>query len=751
MPKDFTVFCQIPHPFRLDYTTYRGYAQIYFTIQRLHGKWKWYQPEQLWVRCYQLQLEADLVFDGWFTAPTGGTQVATNTPIHNNTTLYARWTANPTISASRSTWTITANLAWTVSSSNPSWLTATPTGGTNSGEFTIHATGNASPNQRTGTITVTAPGAPTRIITVTQFAGFRVTFNPHGGIVSPTHFYRYQGARMGELPIPTREGFVFVGWFTSVTGGTQITPDTTVIAGATSSALARWTAATSTLLLSQSEWNIPSSAPASTVVTVTSNVAWTASTPSSWFDILHADGSGNGNSVHVAGTGSFRITATGNSTSAPRSGTITIAAAGLPSQTITVTQSAGVRVTFDLRGGHGIQTTAYRYVGARLGDLPTPNRGGFAFVGWSTTANGPINVTPDTIVNGNMTIFARWHQLVNMQSGIFRLRGPDWLFLRPTGNMAFTLANIDNTIGSDLWWIEPVGGGYYTIESLGLISVDNGLSPNLLTGAASIGAPTGLIVLTTPNNGHNQHWRIQRDGDYHFFVNRQFPTLMIGRSGASPNMTNDVSQAGWRMESYVRPSSWQGRYTGSPTSGRVNVAFGVRDSARTGYLTMNEVYSYGVVWNGISSNVHVTVVPIGTMDLYHSWGIEAHTFYVMVEGFNFLPDPFTQLQVRSGEFQPRNAQGLRADLNEPWSSGIIRMCIGENDNSLRHGTLHYRQAAFIHEIGHALKLDHPQRWQSATNTNMFPAWRPVANMNYTGIAYRLRGYDKFNLMSKWGR
>ena len=50
-----------------------------------------------------------------------------------------------------------------------------------------------------------------------------VRFNAVGGVVSPESSEYAAGAVYGELPVPTREHYVFKGWFTRATGGDQVT------------------------------------------------------------------------------------------------------------------------------------------------------------------------------------------------------------------------------------------------------------------------------------------------------------------------------------------------------------------------------------------------------------------------------------------------------------------------------------------------------------------------------------------------
>src|SRR5688572_13517656 len=68
--------------------------------------------------------------------------------------------------ASSSNVAVTANVSWTVTD-DQSWLSTTPTSGTNNGTFAVNATANAGTASRGGTVTV-AGGGITRTVGVTQ-------------------------------------------------------------------------------------------------------------------------------------------------------------------------------------------------------------------------------------------------------------------------------------------------------------------------------------------------------------------------------------------------------------------------------------------------------------------------------------------------------------------------------------------------------------------------------------------------------
>lgn len=57
---------------------------------------------------------------------------------------------------------------------------------------------------------------------------YAVVFDPNDGIVSPTFKTVTNGSAYGTLPTPTRNGYIFDGWYTSATGGSLVTSNVTV-------------------------------------------------------------------------------------------------------------------------------------------------------------------------------------------------------------------------------------------------------------------------------------------------------------------------------------------------------------------------------------------------------------------------------------------------------------------------------------------------------------------------------------------
>jgi mannan endo-1,4-beta-mannosidase len=160
-------------------------------------------------------------------------------------------------------------------------------------------------------------GAASVTVSVTANVSWSVTDNQSWLSVSPA-----SGANNGNFTVSA----------TANTGAAARSGTVTATAGGITRTIAVSQAAASTgntLTLSASSWSAASTA-ASTTVNVTSNVSWTVSDDQAWLSASTTAGSGNGN---------FMLSATANSGTTARTGTVTVAGGGL-TRTITVTQAA---------------------------------------------------------------------------------------------------------------------------------------------------------------------------------------------------------------------------------------------------------------------------------------------------------------------------------------------------------------------------------------------------------------------------
>lgn len=69
---------------------------------------------------------------------------------------------------------------------------------------------------------------------------YTVTFDSNGGTVSTKSKEVTYNSTYDTLPVPTRAGYTFDGWYTALTGGTKVTKDTVVTAMANHPLYARW-------------------------------------------------------------------------------------------------------------------------------------------------------------------------------------------------------------------------------------------------------------------------------------------------------------------------------------------------------------------------------------------------------------------------------------------------------------------------------------------------------------------------------
>lgn len=69
-----------------------------------------------------------------------------------------------------------------------------------------------------------------------------ITFDANGGKISESTKTIYYGQYYGDMPVPNRTGYNFIGWFTEKTGGNQVTKDTIVTALANQTLYAHWSA-----------------------------------------------------------------------------------------------------------------------------------------------------------------------------------------------------------------------------------------------------------------------------------------------------------------------------------------------------------------------------------------------------------------------------------------------------------------------------------------------------------------------------
>ena len=221
-------------------------------------------------------------------------------------------------------------------------------------------------------------------------ASYTVSFDANGGSVTPASKTVIQGELYGNLPTPTRASYRFDGWFTSATGGTQITATTTVNLSGDQTLYAHWTYASIVTYTVTYDANGGIGAPSAQTKTEDGPLTLSSETPSKSYVITY---NAAGGSVTPA---SSNVRCTFSAWNTARNGSGTTYAPG-----------ASYTVNDDVK-------LYAQWTDPTAGELPTPVRESFTFTGWYTAASGGEKVAGATVITDNTTLYAHWSGSYNL-------------------------------------------------------------------------------------------------------------------------------------------------------------------------------------------------------------------------------------------------------------------------------------------------------------------------------------------------
>lgn len=183
------------------------------------------------------------IFEGWWTAETGGSLVEPSTmvSIASDHNLYARWTASTLTVSFDAQGGSTPNPATKSVTYNAPYgtLPSTSRAGYSFGGWYTEASGGT---QVLATTTVTVSTDHTLYARWTANT-YTVTFDPQfGSAPSPATKTVTFGGTYGTLPTTVRAGYTFLGWWTAISGGSQIQSSTVVGTASNHTLYARWSA-----------------------------------------------------------------------------------------------------------------------------------------------------------------------------------------------------------------------------------------------------------------------------------------------------------------------------------------------------------------------------------------------------------------------------------------------------------------------------------------------------------------------------
>ena len=205
-----------------------------------------------------------------------------------------------------------------------------------------------------------------------------ITLDANGGSVLPTEMYANIHHKLTVLPTPTYAKHFFDGWYTSRDGGEKITTET--IFNGDQTIYAHWIPLWTITLDAQGG----SVSPAEVLTDKNGSLE---ALPTPTFE------------KHIF-TGWFTESDGGREIAADQifAADQTIYAHWIPLWTITL----------DANGGYVSLHEVLTDIHGRPESLPIPNNGNNRFVGWFTEREGGNEVTKDTVITADQTIYARW-------------------------------------------------------------------------------------------------------------------------------------------------------------------------------------------------------------------------------------------------------------------------------------------------------------------------------------------------------
>jgi uncharacterized repeat protein (TIGR02543 family) len=382
-----------------------------------------------------------------------GQQIMSNTvvTIITNHTLFARWTTNQYVVTFNGQGATPSPVSKTVSYDAPygGLSTVAKTGYTFDGWFTVT---NGNGQQVLSETTVSVPSNHT-VYAKWVPNTYYVTFNPQNGAVDPLNVAVTYGTPYGILPIPTRTGYLFGGWFTQISGGgTRIENETVVAITIDQTLYAKWTPQSFTLTF-DGQGATPSPLSKSITYDAPYGTLATASKTGYSFMGWFTQSLGGGHQI----TNATVVTVAGNQT---------LFASWTPNT---------YTIIFDGQGGDVAPTNKTVTYGTGYGELPLSVLADAVMDSWWTQPNGKgqkITAETNVSITATQTLYAKWdiNSVLGTTGLVWSTDGSGGIFWKPQAgvkpvghSLAMQSGSITNTQNT---WIET------TVNGPGVFSFD---------------------------------------------------------------------------------------------------------------------------------------------------------------------------------------------------------------------------------------------------------------------------------------
>lgn len=220
-----------------------------------------------------------------------------------------------------------------------------------------------------------------------QDGNILVTLNANGGTVSPKQKDVKFGETYGSLPTPTKKGYTFDGWYTSMSGGELVNTSTKIIKNSNHTLYAHWSGNQYAITFNANGGSEVSTIfkPYGSTVTSFPNSNRTGYTFDGWYTEI---------------SGGTRVTSL----------TVTSDVTLYAHWTKEVTYYT---LSFKSEDGSSTYSTTQVEAGATATNFPTPpSRSGYTFAGWYNQTTGGERKT-SLLMNSNQSLYARWTANMN--------------------------------------------------------------------------------------------------------------------------------------------------------------------------------------------------------------------------------------------------------------------------------------------------------------------------------------------------
>lgn len=226
-----------------------------------------------------------------------------------------------------------------------------------------------------------------------------IYFDPNGGNVSESSRNITYGERYGNLPVPTRNGYAFDGWYTI--SGRFVSNWLIFEETSNQNLYAHWKTTSKLFDIvkvdKQLTLNIGESNTVHTWIYNSKDLTLSFSSENESIAYVTSDGKITGISN---GNTNVNVTAYFDNSTKTESCYVTV-----------TNQRVGYTVSYNANGGENAPTSQIKYYGQNLTlNGSVPSRFGYTFKGWSTSANGSVQYSPGSIYSGNaaLTLYAVW-------------------------------------------------------------------------------------------------------------------------------------------------------------------------------------------------------------------------------------------------------------------------------------------------------------------------------------------------------